>query len=270
MVMNNSAIPSTLLKETLDQIYSEYNRFEYIDPDPLLFLHEYPDPADREITGLIAASFAYGQVSQIMKTVTYILDCMDQKPYYYVTQKSEKEMKADFRGFRYRFAGEEHLIGLLMGIQKVIKQFGSLENCFCKGWSVKDQTVVPGMIHLCSWLDPEKSIGHLLADPEKTSACKRNHLFLRWMVRKDSVDPGGWRTISPSQLIIPVDRHIHRIGGLLGFTRRNNADFKTALEITDGFRKISPDDPVKYDFCLSRFGIRRELSIEKLQERVMR
>ncbi|MBQ9595493.1 MAG: DUF2400 family protein, partial [Synergistaceae bacterium] len=38
------------------------------------------------------------------------------------------------------------------------------------------------------------------------------------------------------------------------------ADLKTAIEITDSFRKISPDDPTKYDFVLTRFGIRAGLS----------
>jgi hypothetical protein len=33
----------------------------------------------------------------------------------------------------------------------------------------------------------------------------------------------------------------------------------TAVEITDAFREISPQDPVKYDFALTRFGIRSDL-----------
>jgi hypothetical protein len=35
---------------------------------------------------------------------------------------------------------------------------------------------------------------------------------------------------------------------------------KTAIEITDAFKHWAPSDPVKYDFTLSRFGIRKELS----------
>jgi hypothetical protein len=35
---------------------------------------------------------------------------------------------------------------------------------------------------------------------------------------------------------------------------------KTALEITDAFRRWSPQDPVRYDFALSRMGIRKEIS----------
>jgi hypothetical protein len=39
---------------------------------------------------------------------------------------------------------------------------------------------------------------------------------------------------------------------------------KTAVEITESFRKINPDDPVKYDFSLTRFGIRDELDPDDL------
>ncbi|MGM0656228.1 MAG: DUF2400 family protein [Thermodesulfobacteriota bacterium] len=47
--------------------------------------------------------------------------------------------------------------------------------------------------------------GHLLADPGKTSACKRSHLFLRWMVRKDQVDPGGWANVPAAALTISCE-----------------------------------------------------------------
>ena len=87
-------------------------------------------------------------------------------------------------------------------------------------------------------------------------------MYLRWMIRKDDVDPGCWKGISPSKLVIPVDTHIHRICRKLRLTRRKQADLKTALEITEKFRRIAPDDPVKYDFVLTRFGIRDDLDYE--------
>ena len=52
---------------------------------------------------------------------------------------------------------------------------------------------------------------------------------------------------------------MHRIGLSLGLTRRKNADMRTALEITRAFRSIAPEDPVRYDFALTRFGIRSDL-----------
>ena len=147
-----------------------------------------------------------------------------------------------------------------------------------------DEVVVPGrplpagklyasnMVEICSWLstygfshlvdvlkddkdEMKDSINRLLPDPEKGSACKRLNLFLRWMVRCDDVDPGGWFNISTSKLIIPLDTHIYRICYDAGFTTRKQKDLKTAIEITDHFKKYNYDDPVKYDFVLFRIGI---------------
>jgi hypothetical protein len=53
-------------------------------------------------------------------------------------------------------------------------------------------------------------------------------------------------------------------GKMLGFTRRKTPDRTACLEITDGFRQLNPEDPVKYDFCLTRFGIRRSLDMADL------
>jgi hypothetical protein len=50
----------------------------------------------------------------------------------------------------------------------------------------------------------------------------------------------------------------------LGFTTKQQANMRTALEITTGFRRIIPDDPVKYDFVLTRFGIRDDMNIDNL------
>ena len=97
----------------------------------------------------------------------------------------------------------------------------------------------------------------LLPSPESGSACKRLNLFLRWMVRSDAVDPGGWSGVSPAMLIVPLDTHMHRIAAKLGLTKRRAADFRAAREVTGAFRTIAPEDPVKYDFALTRLGILR-------------
>jgi uncharacterized protein (TIGR02757 family) len=90
------------------------------------------------------------------------------------------------------------------------------------------------------------------------------NLFLRWMVRKDRVDPGGWHGVSASKLIIPLDTHMYKISLKLGLTAKQQPNMRTALEITAGFRQIVPDDPVKYDFVLTRFGIRDDMNIDNL------
>ena len=80
------------------------------------------------------------------------------------------------------------------------------------------------------------------------------------MVRKDEVDPGGWDSVPPSKLLIPMDTHMHRFGLGAGMTSRRQADGRTALEMTEGFRKIVPQDPVRYDFVLTRAAIAGQLN----------
>jgi len=250
------------LRKILESLYGRYNQREYVNPDPLFFLYDYPHVRDREIVGLIASCLAYGRVNMIMKTVKEVLRETGPSPYKFLMETRDSEIEKTFRGFKYRFSTEAHLCDLFKGIQSVLKEYGSLENCF----SGDDRGEDEGLVRLYRAITRTGDVGHLLADPVKTSACKRSHLFLRWMVRKDAVDPGGWASVSPAQLVYPVDTHMFKIGTMLGFTRRKNADKGCAMEITRGFRNINPGDPVKYDFTLTRFGIRQQFDVNELEK----
>jgi uncharacterized protein (TIGR02757 family) len=252
------------LKQKLENLYHTYTRRSFVDPDPLLFLYRYPDVQDREIAAMVAACLAYGRVEMIMQAVGQVLEFLGPAPADRVAGLTKAQMKHGLAGFTYRFARQAHVMHLVAGMQRVIRQFGSLEACFMAGTTPADATVMPGLTFLCQNLDPDGACGHLLADPAKNSACKRSHLFLRWMVRCDRVDPGGWNRVRPDQLLIPLDRHMFTAGRILGFTCRSTPDRAACLEITDGFRQIQPEDPVKYDFCLTRFGIRRTLEMTDL------
>jgi len=77
------------------------------------------------------------------------------------------------------------------------------------------------------------------------------------MIRKDDLDFGLWKEIPASKLVIPVDTHIARISRQLNLTKRKNADWKMAVEITEKLKKFNYDDPVKYDFAICHIGIRK-------------
>ena len=64
-----------------------------------------------------------------------------------------------------------------------------------------------------------------------------------------------------AKLIVPLDTHMHRICRLLGMTERKQACGRTAEEVTATFRTITPEDPVKYDFALTRLGIRDDADL---------
>jgi uncharacterized protein (TIGR02757 family) len=256
------------LKKRLETLYSKYNRQRYVHPDPLEFLYSYKEIRDREIAGLIASSLAYGRVAQILKSVSFVLDIMNPTPYLFLYDSTYESISREFEGFKHRFAGSRELVALLLGIKDVIIRFGSLHQCFIAGFSEDDETVIPAMTFFATQLIAGKNKpGHLVAIPEKGSACKRMNLFLRWMVRRDRVDPGGWDGIPCSKLIIPLDTHMHRISLALNLTKRKQANMNTALAITSCFKKIVPEDPVKYDFALTRLGIRGDLDINYMVDK---
>jgi len=173
-----------------------------------------------------------------------------------VVESSKAEMDRLFRGFKHRFSTGEEMSSLLLRAGGIVAEYGSLQGCFLAGYSFEDETILPALSFLSETLNPASTPNSLLPRPHLGSACKRINLFLRWMVRQDDVDLGDWESVPPSKLIIPLDTHMHSIGLGLGFTARKSADMKTALEITKAFRKFSPDDPLRYDFALTRLGIR--------------
>jgi uncharacterized protein (TIGR02757 family) len=251
------------LKTRLEKIYRFYNSRRWVHPDPLEFLYLYPDPEDIEIVGLIASSLAYGRVAQILKSVSSILTPMGESPSAYLNKSNKTSLYASFGEFRHRFTDSENIVSMLLGIRNVIKEYGSLHQCFLEGMKANDTTILPALSFLVCELRQSKHScpGCLLPFPENGSACKKLNLFLRWMVRKDMVDPGCWADINPSMLIIPLDTHMHRICLQLGLTVRKSGDIRTALEITEAFKKMAPEDPVKYDFALTRLGIRNDSDI---------
>jgi uncharacterized protein (TIGR02757 family) len=101
-----------------------------------------------------------------------------------------------------------------------------------------------------------RGLRHLLPDAAGPGAAKRWNLYLRWMVRgPDGVDLGAWRGVPRAALVIPLDTHVMRVSRCLGLTRRADASWRTAEEITASLRRVDPDDPVRFDFALCHLGM---------------
>jgi len=249
-------------KAHLERLYAELNRREFVHPDPLEFVYRYTAAADREAAGFIAAALAYGNVTQILRSVDKVLKPMGASPSGWLRERTAGGIAREFRGFKHRFTDGRQLAVFLRNMKAASARHGSLENCFLRHYRPGEETVVRAVY---DFVDDFNSAGRaptLTPSPEKKSSFKRLNLFLRWMVRKDAVDPGVWRRVSAAKLIIPLDTHMFQAAGKLGLTSRKDASMRTALEITAGFRAVSPGDPVRYDFALTRAGIRRNNLLE--------
>lgn len=249
------------LRDNLEQIYKNLNKREYVHPDPLEFLYGYDNFEDREIVGLLASSLAYGRVAQILKSINKVLAIIGESPRYFLNSNSVSQILKAFAGFKHRFTTDKEMGNFFVGIKKTIEEYGTLNECFVHGLK-NNNDYIEALCHFTSSIIPGACKNSLLPAPEKDSACKRLNLYLRWMVRKDEVDPGGWGGIDKKLLLVPVDTHMFNIARKLGLTTRNQANMKTVMEITKSFAQIEPDDPTKYDFALTRLGIRVDMQIQ--------
>ena len=260
---------SEKLQETLDALY-ETRSTAHLANDPLSFCHRFHTPEDREIAGLIAASFAYGNVKIILRNLEFVFSRIGTSPASFVRSFEPEQGRKLFAGFKHRFNDGHDLCALLYALRLMLEAAGSIENFFCRGYDPQQADVSEALATFTAAVlafnytavfgtqtPPEHSyFSFLFPSPLSGSACKRLCMYLRWMVRPaDGIDLGIWQRVSPAQLIIPVDAHIQRICNLLGMTARKQADWKMACEITAALRKLSPGDPVKYDFSICHLGI---------------
>lgn len=255
---------NTELKAFLDGLYYVYQRRELINPDPLYFLYRYEDVRDREIAGLVASSLAYGRVAQIMKSVERVLSCLSDEPYKFLVNNDESDIVPE--SFKHRFTTGEDMNNLLRNVRGILREHGTVEEFLRECLRNSEGEIFSALDEFSGRLSRNRKPGSfpLITAPKDGSACKRLFLFLKWMVRSDEVDPGGWEVIRPSDLVVPTDTHMHKISMKLGFTRRKSADLRCAVEITEGFRGVCPEDPARYDFVLTRFGIRSGLYFSEL------
>ncbi|MBN2725502.1 MAG: TIGR02757 family protein [Deltaproteobacteria bacterium] len=247
-----------IYSETLDNfltyVYDKIHIRRYVSPDPLQMLYNYDDPQDVEVVALISSSYAYGRVAQILNTLEKILTPMGKHPAEFLINSERKDLEILFSGIKHRFTTTEETIEFLYATGELLRKYNSMENILCSDKSTtlrqKQKKLVDTILSCGSF-----NARTLLPDPGQTSAMKRLNLMFRWLVRKDDVDVGIWSCIKPSELEVPLDTHLFRVTKILGLTSNNQANHKTAIEITENLKKYDPEDPVKFDFSLTRFGI---------------
>ena len=91
----------------------------------------------------------------------------------------------------------------------------------------------------------------------RSSANKRIHMFLRWMVRQNSpVDLGLWKWYPQADLLIPLDVHVMQEAAKLGLIPETaSASRKTAELLTSALNEVFPGDPCRGDFALFGLGV---------------
>lgn len=262
----------TRLKKTLDRLYSNYREEFLSSPqtffehrkDPLQFPHRYKNFHDIEAAAFIASTFAYGNVTSLCNFIGSLLSRMGDSPASFL---KEPDAVAELKQYRpyYRLHKEPEILQLLKMLSLVYSQHGSLYEIFKHSYynSSIIQIASMGFVeHLRKISGSQHTF--LLPDPSSGSPCKRLNLFLRWMVRRDGMDLGLWKDISPSHLIMPLDTHIGRVSYKLGWISTPSLSWKKAEAITDVLRKFDPADPTRYDFALCHESMEKSEFLMKL------
>ncbi|MEO8360384.1 MAG: TIGR02757 family protein [Vicinamibacteria bacterium] len=253
------------LQAILNRAYAEYDA-RWIEPDPVQFVWRYDRPEDREVVGLIASSLAYGNVKQIKKSVERVLALLGPEPARAIDTLNTASALQSLDGFKHRFNDATDTICLLVFIKEMRRRAGSIEHFFAPGPVSDLRPVLTDFVERTLALPRDGLYGEgplpgkagvrfFFPSPEAGSACKRLCLYLRWMARADSVDPGSWTRVPRSALLIPLDAHIINISKSARFTRRASPGWKMAEDVTASLRACDPEDPVKYDFALHRMGL---------------
>lgn len=249
-------MPLSELKEWLDEKYLLYHQQAFVDDDPICIPHAFTKPADVEISGFLAATFAWGQRVTIINKTRQLLQLMDHAPHDFVQHFEPRDLDR-FAGFKHRTFNTvdlEHFLGFL---QMHYRHHPSLESAFAPHLC----NIQESLVHFHEYFfslphTPQRTKKHV-ATPARKSTCKRLNMFLRWMVRTDQggVDFGLWKRFTPSQLMCPLDVHVERVARKIALLQRPQRDWQAVEELTQNLRKLDPYDPVKYDFALFGLGV---------------
>jgi uncharacterized protein (TIGR02757 family) len=230
-------------------------------------VRRYESADDREIVGFCAAGLAFGRVASVLQSIEALLAVMGPSPAAFVRGFDPVSGKRRLARLGHRWIRGNDLAALMLILQRMLRESGSIEGFFLTGDDPSTTDVAPALEAFSTRaLDTDlrpaygrvpvrAGVCYFFPRPSAGSACKRLNLFLRWMVRKDAIDLGVWSHLSPSRLVVPLDTHVIRLGRCLSLTRYRSPGWRMAAEITASLRAVDADDPIRYDFSLCHVGM---------------
>lgn len=258
------------LKQRLQFLADKYEQKSFITADPSQFIYWYKNPEEIEIASFIAAMLSFGNRKQFIPKITQIFQLADKagginswllsKAYEsdFLAPEILKENGAEPKF--YRFYSYTDMRVLFDCLNKILNAEGSLGNAIHKFANFqlnKAESTVKPMYFIVQDFFQEYFTEADIVPKGKSSANKRIHMFLRWMVRQNSpVDAGLWNWYPQNELLIPLDVHVMQEAIKLGLLPENaSASFKTAVQLTQKMMEVFPSDPTRADFALFGLGV---------------
>jgi len=251
------------------QLELQYQRFDdaLSVTDPIQIVRRFTRPDDQEIVGFCASALAYGRVQSVLQSIEALLQVIGGSPAAFVRSFEPARDRQALDHLVHRWTRGIDLAALVWMLRQMFESHGSIEGFFCEGADPEAVTVEGALDQFsrraCALdrravygrLQRRPGVDYFFARPSSGGACKRLNLFLRWMVRRDAVDLGVWSRVRPSQLVVPLDTHVIRLGRCLRLTRYASPGWRMAADITASLRELDPIDPIRYDFSLCHLGM---------------
>jgi uncharacterized protein (TIGR02757 family) len=265
---------------TAERLDGLYQAFDHVTSatDPVHIVRRFTAPEDREIVGFCAAGLAFGRVASVLQSVESLLAVMGPHPARFVREFDPARERDRFAPLVHRWIRGRDLMALLLILQRMLRESGSIEKFFLEGDDSREPHVGAALDSFSTRalatdlrdaygrrVPKQRGVSYFFPRPSAGSACKRLNLFLRWMVRRDEIDLGVWTGLSPARLIVPLDTHVIRLGRCLRLTRYTSPGWKMASEITASLRDVDALDPVRYDFALCHVGMMNACGFAKPQ-----
>ena len=239
--MPGSRNPRQDFAARLDALYATFDHPDAAT-DPVQIVRRYRSSEDREVVGFCAAALAFGRVASVLQSIEALLEVMGPHPAAFLREFKPVRHSRRIEPLVHRWIRGRDLVALLLILQRMLRQSGSIEAFFAEGDDPSAPDIGPALDSFAKRAlatDLREAYGkptakrpgvcYFFPRPSAGSACKRLNLFLRWMVRKDAIDMGVWTSVSPSRLVVPLDTHVIRLGHCLRLqagscARPNNAN----------------------------------------------
>ena len=247
------------LKDFLNYKVMQYNTLTYIETYPIQIPHRFQSQQDIELAAFLTATIAWGKRATIIKNASKMMGLLQNAPHDFICNHTENDLKKiEKLGFVHRTFKAMDLVYFIKSLRNIYKNYGGLESIFTKHQT--PDSLQPA-IHTFKKIffdlpHPQRTQKHI-SDPLKGSAAKRINMFLRWMVRRDTVgvDFGIWKNITPAKLSCPLDVHSGKVSRKLGILKRKQNDAKALRELDTYLRTLDEKDPAKYDYALFGLGV---------------
>ena len=247
----------TDLKDFLNEKVEKYNQPYFIQTDPIQVPKQFAGKENIEIAGFLTATIAWGNRAAIIKNASRLMAMLDNQPYDFVLNASDKEINS-LQKFVHRTFNGSDCVYFMRSLRNIYTNHGGLQDVFASGFQ-QEHTVKSALANFYSVFfetEGERTRKHI-SNVSKGASAKRLNMFLRWLCRNDKsgVDFGLWKGIPQSALMLPLDVHTGNVARKLGLLQRKSNDWKAVEEITAALRNFDSEDPIKYDFALFGLGV---------------